>query len=175
MKTHFGFALSLVSLFVGVASANASESVRVQSSRNLRVVVIDASKPGATRSSVHENFAASLAASLQRQGGTPLPVKLTEETDTEKATADLSAGVYDAALIFENSLPAAIHAPDFAVRRGFSEVGVPVRVFHLVVRNDDAAMVAMLTSAFGETVKAPRFQEALSRSAAIRVVASNNL
>lgn len=175
MKTHFGFALSLVSLLLGVATANASDSVRVQSSRNLRVVVIDATKPGATRTSVHETFATSLSASLLRQGGAQLPVKLTEESDIEKAAADLSAGAYDAALVFESTLPAAIRAPEFAVRRGVSEVGVPVRIFHLVVRNDDAAMVAMLTSAFGETVKAARFQEALSRSAAVRVVASNNL
>ena len=175
MKNHFSFALSLVSLFVGVAAAGAADSVRVQSSRNLRVVVIDASKPGATRASVHESFAASLAASLQRQGGATLPVKLTEEADLSKAAADLTAGAYDAALVFENGLPSAFSSPDFAVSRGVANVGVPVRVFHLVVRKNDASLVAMLTAAFGETVKAPRFQEALSRSVAIRVVASNTL
>jgi Mrp family chromosome partitioning ATPase len=175
MKTHIGLLLSILSLSAGVIGAGATESVRVQSSRNLRVVVIDSSKPGAARSSVHETFAASLAASLKRQGGAPLPVKLSEETDANQAAEDLRAGIYDAALFFEGSLPSVMRTSEFAVSRGNSEAGVPVRIFHLALRNDDAAMVSIVTSAFNETVKAPRFQEALSRSAAIHVVASNSL
>jgi hypothetical protein len=172
MNTKFRFGLMILSLFVGVASASASDSVRVKSSRNLRVVVLDASKPDATRTMVHEAFSASLAASIQKQGA-PLAVKLTEGTDAGTVAAELKAGNYDAALVFETTVPAALNAPGFAATRGVSQIGVPVRVFHLVVRNDDAGLVKMLNAAFGETIKATRFQEALSRSAAIRVVASN--
>ncbi|MEO7412620.1 MAG: hypothetical protein ABIZ81_04625 [Opitutaceae bacterium] len=175
MKTPLRFVLSLISLSLGVtAAAGPAESVRVQSSRNLRVVIVDASKPGEARSAVHETFAMSLATSLQRPGAS-LPVKITEESDAAKAAADLNSGAYDAALIFENNLPSTVRSADFAVARGVSDVGVPVRVFHLVLKNNDATMVSTLTSAFGETVKSPRFQEALSRSVAVRVVASNSL
>jgi hypothetical protein len=174
MKISIGLALSLISLALGVTTAGATDSVRVQSSRNLRVVIIDASKPSEARSRVHESFGLSLAASLQRPGAS-LPVLISVQADSAKVAADLMAGVYDAALIFENSLPGSVRSADFAAARGVSNVGVPVRVFHLVVRNDDASMVSTLTSAFAETVKAPRFQEALSRSVEIRVVASNTL
>ena len=175
MKTNIGLALLVLSFSAGHAAPSATESVLVQSSRSLRVVVVDASKPGVARTSVHENFAASLAASLNGTGEAPLPVKLTEESDAGKAAADLSGGVYDAAIIFENTLPGSLRGPEFSVTRGVSEVGVPVRVFHLVLRNEDPAMVATLKNAFAATVKAPRFQEALSRTAAIRVVGSTEL
>ncbi len=176
MKTNLRLGLSLVSLFVGVASASASsESVRVESSSHLRVLGIDASKRDAARASVHETFAASLAASLQRQlGGAPIGVRLIEQTDTSRAAADLSAGSYDAALVFDATLSPELRNPSFSVTRGVSQVGVPVRIFHLVVNKDDPSLVTMLTAAFGETVKAPRFQEALSRSVAVKVVASND-
>lgn len=172
MNTKFQSGLMVLSLFIGVAAASASDSVSVKSSRSLRVVVIDASKQDAARASVHEAFASSLAASIQRQGA-PLAVKLTDQTDATKVAADLTSGAYDAALVFENAVPAPLSASGFSATRGVSQVGVPVRVFHLIVRNDDAGLMAMLNSAFSDTVKAVRFQEALSRSTAIRVVASN--
>src|SRR5688500_13270053 len=97
MKTKFRFGFAILSLFVGVASASASELVTVNSSRNLRVVVLDGSKADATRASVHEAFAASLAASIQRQG-TPLAVKLSDGTDASTVAGELKARTYDAAL-----------------------------------------------------------------------------
>lgn len=173
MNAKISFGLVFLSLFLGVATASASDSVRVKSSsRFLRVVVIDATKADAARASVHEAFATSLAASMQRQG-VPFGVKLAEETDAAKAAADLTAGAYDAALVFENIVPAALSTADFSSTRGISQVGVPVRVFHLVVRKNDAGLASALNAAFNDTVKAVRFQEALSRSTAIRVVASN--
>jgi hypothetical protein len=175
MKTFIAIALSLLSFSTALASPTPAESVRVQSSRNFRVVIIDASKDSPVRASIHETFAVSLAASLQRQGGAPLPVKLSEESDAGKAAEDLKAGVYDAALFFESSMPADVRTPEFAVTRGYSQAGVPARVFHLVLRNDDQSMVSFVREAFGETIKAPRFQEALSRSVAIRVVATAGL
>lgn len=171
MTTKSRLGMTVLSLCLGVATASASDSVSVKSSRHLRVAIIDASKQGVAKTSVHEAFAASLAASMQRQGA-PLAVKLTEQTDAGKVATDLVSGAYDAALVFENALPNALTVRGFSTARGVSQIGVPVRVFHLVVRNDDANLVAMLNSAFSETVKAARFQEALSRSAAIRVVAS---
>lgn len=172
MNKKFRFSLTILSLLVGVTVVNASDSVRVKSSRHLRVAVIDASKPNAARAAVHEAFASSLGSSLQRLGA-PLAVKLTEQTDATKVAADLTAGVYDAALVFENTVPTALGVAEFSAMRGVSLVGVPVRIFHLVVRNEDARMTAMLNSAFSDTLKTDVFQEALSRSTAIRVVASN--
>lgn len=173
MKTKLSLGVSLLSFFIGVSAVNASDSVRVQSSRSLRVVVIDHSKADATRAAVHDAFAASLSASLGRQGSA-LGVKTTTEANAEKAAAELSAGNYDAALVFENVLPAPFRTSEFASSRGLSEVGVPVRIFHLVLLKGDEAMVASLTSAFGDTLKATLFQDALSRSVAIRVVASSS-
>ena len=161
------------SLFLGVVIANASESVRVQSSPSLRVLVVDATKAGATRSLVHETFSASLSTSLQRQCGGPVGVRLIEQASSDRVAAELKAGNYDAALIFEETLPADLRTADFSSTQAVSQMGVPVRVFHLVVRNDDPSLSAMLTTAFADTLKATGFQEALGRSTAMRVVASN--
>ncbi len=163
----------IASLFLSVAIANASDSVRVHSSPHLRVLVVDGTKAGATRSKVHESFATSLSASLQRQCGGPVGVRVVDQSSDERAAADLSAGVYDAVLVFEENLPADLRTADFSSTQAVSQVGVPVRVFHLVVRNDDPSLSTMLTSAFADTVKAASFQDALGRSTAMRVVASN--
>lgn len=111
-------------------------------------------------------------ASMQRQG-TSVAVKLSNQSDTSKVVMGLTSGMYDAALVFENTLPPSLSGPGFTSARGVSQVGLPVRVFHLVVRNGDASLMAALNSAFSETIRAAHFQEALSRSASIRVVASN--
>jgi hypothetical protein len=175
MKTNLRLALCFVSFLVGAGAANAADSVRVQASTHLRVAVVDASKRDATRSSVHEAFAASLSASLQRQLGGPVGVRMIEQADITKAAADLDAGACDAALVFEATLPIEMRTAGFSVMRGVSEVGVPVRIFHLVVNKGDPSLVNLLTSAFNDTLKAARFQEALTRSVAIKVVASNTL
>src|SRR5262245_40752644 len=126
MKTKLRLALSIVSLLVGVGVARAGDSVRVQASTHLRVTVVDTSKRDAARASVHEAFAASLSASLQRQLGGPVGVKMIDQADISKAAADLDAGACDAALVFEATLPVEMRTPSFSVMRGVSEVGVPV-------------------------------------------------
>jgi hypothetical protein len=171
MNSKFRSGLAIFSLFFGVAAANASELVRVKSSRSLRVAVVDGSKQNATRKSVHEAFASSLAASIQRHGA-PLAVKLSDQSSPSNVAEKLASGAYDAVLIFENSLPASLTGARFSSTRGVAQVGIPVRVFHLVVRNGDAGLMTAVNLAFDETVKAAHFQEALSRSAAIRVVAN---
>jgi hypothetical protein len=173
MNTNLRSGLMIASLFLGVAMANASDSVHVSSSTHLRVLVVDATKPGATRSLVHETFATGISASLQRQCGGPVGVRIVDQTSSDRAAADLSAGAYDAALIFEDTLPADLRTSDFSSTQAVSQVGVPARVFHLVVRNDDPALSTMLTAAFNETLKASSFQDALGRSTALHVVANN--
>lgn len=173
MNTKLRSGLMLASLFLGVVIANASDSVRVQSSTHLRVLVVDSTKAGTTRSLVHETFATSLSASLQRQCGGPVGVRIVDQASSDRVAADLSAGVYDAALVFEETLPAALRSSEFSSTEAVSQMGVPVRVFHLVVRKDDPSLATMLTSAFKDTLKVASFQEALGRSTAMRVVASN--
>jgi hypothetical protein len=175
MKTNIVLVLAALSFSAGHAAPAPVESVRVQASRNLRVMVVDASKPSEARTAVHEAFASTLAASLFTQSGISLPVKLSEETDANKVAADLAEGVYDAAIIFENNLPSSLRTPEFSTTRGVSEMGVPVRVFHFVLRSEDPSMVMTVNSAFAQTVKNTRFQQSLARTAEIRVVASTEL
>ncbi|HEX2852415.1 MAG TPA: hypothetical protein VHO24_04185 [Opitutaceae bacterium] len=172
MHTKFRFGLVLLSLFVGVAAASASDSIKVKSSRSLRVAVVDASKRDGMRDSVHYAFASSLGASIQRQG-IPLAVKLSDQSSPANVAEKLASGAYDAVLIFDKTLPASLTGSRFSSTRGVAQVGVPVRVFHLVVRNGDVGLMTAVNLAFDETVKAANFQEALSRSAAIRVVANS--
>src|SRR5947209_6711640 len=129
MNTNLRSGFALASLFLGVAFANAAESVAVHSSTHLRVLVVDATKPGATRSAVHESFVTSLSASLQRQCGGPVGVRIVDLATSERAAADLSAGVYDAALVFEENLPADLKTSDFTSTQAVSQMGVPARVF----------------------------------------------
>ncbi len=175
MKSTKLLGLALAVLSVAVISAPAAESVRVKSTRDLRVLLVDDSKPGASRTALHDAFAASLAASMEIRCRGQVGVRMVEQKNLDKAAAGLREGAFDLALIFGTALPTNLQTDEFSVIPSVSKTGASTRAFNLVVGNADPVLANMLILAFNETLSAPRFQEALYRLSTGRAVANNNL
>lgn len=169
MRAFLGFCVLTTCLAVKLSAADsAPENVKVQASSDLRVAVLDLSRPGPDRAAVHKAFAASLGQSMSKQCGGPVGVKVTE-VDSMRLVVDLTSGAYDAAFIIGDTLPVALRKGNFEVIRAVSEVGSPARVFHMVVPTEDPGLQKMIVAAVPEVLSSPKFQEAVSRSVAIRV------
>lgn len=165
--------LCILTTFVAVNATAAdpgaqSQDVKVQASSDLRIAVLDTSRPGPDRVGVHKAFAASLGQSMSKQCGGPVGVQITE-VDAMRLSFDLAAGVYDAAFVIGDTVPTILRKGNFEVVRAISEVGSPARIFHMVVPTEDAGLQKMIVSSIPETLNNPKFQEAVSRAVAIHV------
>lgn len=150
------------------AADSASDNVKVQASSDLRVAVLDTSRPSPDRAAVHEAFAASLGATMSKQCGGPVNVKVTE-VDAFRLSFDLKAGVYDAAFVIGDGVPQVLRKGNFEIIRAVSDVSSPARVFHMIVPTDDPGLQKMISSSFAEALTASKFQEAMARAVAIHV------
>jgi len=172
MKTLLSYALPVLAVLLSVASASASEKVKVQASPDFRIAVVAAEKPDADRRAVQDAMGASLAASLSHQCKGKVNVRMID-TDLARSVTDLSAGSFDAVLYIGETLPAALRKPEFASSRAVSEIGVPIQVFHLVVRSDDPSLTKMASAAFESAMISPRFLEVLTHAASMKVSANS--
>ena len=171
MKTLLSYALPVLAVLLSVASASASEKVQVQASPDFRVAVVATEKPDADRRAVQDAMGASLAASLSRQCNGKVNVKMVD-TDLNRGLTELSSGSFDAVLYIGETLPTAFHKPEFATSRAVSEIGVPIQIFHLVVRSEDPLLTKMASSAFESAMVSPRFLEVLTHAASMKVSAN---
>jgi hypothetical protein len=172
MKIILSCALPVVAFFLSVASASASEKVQVQASPDFRVAVVSADKPDAERRAVQDAMGASLAASLSRQCNGKVNVKMVP-SEVYRSVTDLSAGNFDAILFIGETLPSAYRKAEFATSRAVSDIGVPIQVFHMVVRSDDPSLTKMASAAFESAMISPRFVEVLTHAASMKVSANS--
>ncbi len=167
MKTILSSVMAL--LAVGAASAGAIESVKVSASADFRLVVVDTTKSGADDKALYETFGLSFSDGLGRQFGAPMKVKVITGTDVQVAADKVLTGSYDAALVISDDLPLSMTSSEFSVTRAFSKVGIPVKVFHFVVRASDPSLKQKASAAFTEALSTQRFQDALNRAVAYKV------
>lgn len=168
MRAILASCLFSACLAVAATAADNASDVKVQASSDLRVAVLDMTLPGPDRDAVHDAFAATLGASMSKQCGGPVVVKVTE-VDAFRLSFDLKAGVYDAAFIIGDNVPQVLRKGNFEILRAVSDVGTPGRVFHMVIPTDDAGLQKMITASFAEALAASKFQQAVARAVAIHV------
>lgn len=169
MRAILGFCAFAACLAVSVAAADsASEDVKVQASSDLRVAVVDTTRPSPDRAGVHDAFASVFGASMSKRCGGPVTVKVTE-VDAFRLAFELKAGMYDAAFVIGDNVPQVLRNGNFNIMRAVSEVGSPARVFHMIVPTEDPSLEKMISASFPETLSSPKFQEAVSRAVAIHV------
>ncbi len=176
MKAFIGTCLLAACLAVSVraddasdkpASAKSSE-VDVQASSDLRVAVVDTAPSTPERTALHEAFAKSFSASMSKQCGGVVNVKLTE-TDAVSVAFEMKSGSYDVVFVVGNMVPPALRRGDYEVLRASSEMGIPSRVFNMVVPSDDPSLPRMVAVAFPEALNNQKFQEAVTHAVAIKV------
>jgi hypothetical protein len=174
MKTILCLSVSLIGLLASVAVASAVDqnATRVTTSRSLRVACVFNSGEAASWRVIQQAFAASMSANLGVPAGTAMPVKMIASR-ASRAADDLVEGKCDAVLVMSERLPSELLGDKFASVRAVSRVGIPVRVFHLVVLSVDPASTAALSSAFESATSSAVFQEVVGRTSAVHAVASN--
>jgi hypothetical protein len=171
MKNLISYALPVVAFLLAVAPASASEKVQVQASPDFRVAVVATEKPDAVRRAVQDAMGASLAASLSRQCNGKVNVRMID-TDVSRGVTELSSGSFDAVFYIGETLPTALRKPEFTATRAVSEIGVPIQIFHLVVRSEDPSLTKMASSAFESAMVSPRFLEVLTHASSMKVSAN---
>ena len=174
MKTILFLCASLAGLLASVVSAAAVDesAARVSTSRALRVACVRDTSEEAPWYIMQQAFATSMSACLAGKDMRAMPV-LVLSSNPSRAADDLNNGECDAVLVMGEYLPSALRDDNFTTVRAVTEVGVPVRVFHFVLRNNDAATQAILTAAFEKATASASFQDTIGRSSAIHSVVSN--
>ncbi len=177
MKAFLGTCLLAVCLAVSVKADDTSDKptapksseVDVQASSDLRVAVVDMAPATPERDALHEAFAKSFSASMSKQCGGKVNVKITE-TDAVSVAFEMKSGSYDVVFVVGNNVPPALRKGDYEVLRASAEMGGPTsRVFHMVVPSDDPSLPRMVAQAFPEALNNQKFQEAATRAVAIKV------
>lgn len=162
----------LVGVFASVASASADVSV-VSASRALRVASVNATNDEAPFYVLQQAISLSLSESMKEMEGRPMPVKLVN-LDATSAAEELANGSCDAVVVLGETLPFTLRGKKFTSLRAVAQIGTPVRVFHFVLRTDDPAMTATLSSAFERATSSSSFQDTVGRASTMRVFASNS-
>jgi hypothetical protein len=174
MKTFLCLSVSLIGLVTSVVTASAVDenASRITTSRSLRVASVCVLDENAHGYILQQAFSTSFAGCLSGRGKETMPVKMIAAS-ASRAADDLMSGEFDAILVIGEQLPAVLKSNKFTSFRAVSQIGAPVHVFHLVLRNSDPAMQSALGAAFEQATSSVAFQETIGRAAAVRVVASN--
>ena len=145
-------------LCLGVAAATAvGAELRVEASRDLQLMVVDASRPSNRRAAIHDTFASSMAQAVTRRcGGEPIGVQLTE-TDAKQAAESLEMGATEAVLVIGSSLPNVLQKPNVMVFSGIPDSTKNERRIYLVVGTSDATLQGVLAVAFSTALSDQRF------------------
>lgn len=173
MKTILSLSVSVIGILASVATASAVDEniTRVTASRSLSVACVRDTSEDAPWYIMQQAFSESMSASLSIRGKTGMPVKIFSSNAADAVT-QLNDGVCDAVLVLGERLPSELKNSKFVSLRAVSQVGTPVRVFHFVLRGNDPAMQATLSTAFEKATSSAAFQDTIGRASAVRVVAS---
>ncbi|HEU5081679.1 MAG TPA: hypothetical protein VFT72_20875 [Opitutaceae bacterium] len=173
MKALLSYCVLAACLTIGVKADSASSTekkssgVSVEASADLRIAVLDTSRSGLDKDAIHEAFATSFAATMSKQCGGTVNVKLTD-VDAFRIAFELKNGMYDAVLVVGN-VPAPLRRDEYEILRAVSEASAPAKVFHLVIPGEDPSLRRMLAASFPDALSNVKFQDAIAHAVAIKV------
>ncbi|WP_415908723.1 hypothetical protein [Oleiharenicola sp. Vm1] len=137
--------------------------LRVESSRALRLAIVDADRRAAGHDALHTAFAEALAFELGRRCQEPVPVK-PQAPDADRAAWGLANGSFDVGLVVGSGLPRAMINSDFEVLKATQTAGKGRFALYFIIRKEDAGLAAMLTAAFPEALKGQFFLRAVAKA-----------
>jgi hypothetical protein len=139
-----------------------SDSMKVESSRGLRLAVVDLDRHNAASEQLRQTFAESLGFEISQRSKMPVPVKPLP-CDAARAAWGVANGSFDIAVVVGGNVPSALVSADFYILKATPGSGHGKRTICLVIRQDDPGLVAMITDSFPASLKGPFFQKALAR------------
>jgi hypothetical protein len=161
MKTKLLAPLLGLFLSVSAVATVASDKVNVQSSRDLRVTVVDQTKEKTTRDMVQAALMKSLSAGLTHECKAPAQVKM-KNASASRAAKELKNGECDALIVIGNSVPSGLLEGGVTVlKANGARAGTMDQTFYLLGHPRDPGMNKVLGLAFDHAIKSTAFQEAL--------------
>lgn len=157
--------LGLLALACAVTAALGAEKseLRVESSRALRLAIVDSDRRAAGHDALHSAFAEALAFELGQRCKAPVPVK-PQTSDAERAAWGLTNGSFDVGLVIGTSVPRAMISSDFDVLKATQTSGKGKFALYFIVRKEDAGLAAILGAAFPEALKGQFFLRAVAKA-----------
>jgi hypothetical protein len=146
-----------------VSFAADKNQIRVESSRALRLAVVDSERKAPGHDALQSTFTEALAFELSQRCKSPVPVKPSTPAP-DQASWGLSNGSFDVALVIGTNLPRALMSADFEVVKAAQSAGKGKFALFFIVRKDDPGLAEMLTAAFPEALKGQFFLRAVAKA-----------
>jgi hypothetical protein len=143
--------VSGISLTLAAASPAASP-IRVESSRSLKLAVVNLDRHNPASEQLQQTFAESFGFEVSQRCKSPVPVKPTVR-GAQEAAFGLSTGSLDFAVVFGSNVPPALVGSDYLILKAVPASGN--------ARNDDPGLVRIIEQSFPEALKGEFFQKAL--------------
>lgn len=155
----------LTSLLLVVSSlvargADAIPAMRVESSRTMKIAIINSDASNPANQSLHKAFAESLGFQISQRYHAPLPLKPVV-VDANTAAAGLANGTYDMVAVFGNT-PSVLRNQDFKALKAIPTTGNQKPVINLIVLEDDRTLASMIDEAFPQALGEKFFQIAFA-------------
>jgi len=163
MKTVqiLGCLLLLVTSSTIARSMDAMSVMRVESSRTMKVAIINADQKNPANERMHKAFAASLGFQISQGYKTPIPMKEIV-VDAQEASFGLSNGSYDLVAVIGTNLPSILLNSDFKRYKAVPTTGNTKCVVNLLVLKDDSTLSTMLDRSFEIALNETFFQLAFA-------------
>ena len=163
MKTAqiLGCLLMLVFSSSVAHSMDATPVMRVQSSRTMKVAVINADQNNPANERLHKAFAASLGFEISLCYHTPVPVK-SVEVEAQDASNGLSNGSYDLVVVIGGEVPSILLSSSFKRLKAVPTTGNAKHSVNLLVNKDDSTLSEMLDDSFASVLNERFFQLAFA-------------
>ena len=162
MKTAkiLGCLLLLVSSTIA-RSADAIPAMRVESSRTMKVAVVNSDQKNPANERLHNALAASLGFKISQTYNAPIPVKAVV-VDAREASLGLSCGAYDLVAVIGSDFPSILRNTDFKRMKAVPTTGNTRQVINLLILKEDSTLSAMMDKSFEAVLNETFFQLAFA-------------
>jgi hypothetical protein len=162
MKT----ATLLASLVLAVSSITAQgadliPSMRVESSRAMKLAVVNADESNPANTRLHKAFAESLGFQISQRYNSPIPLK-PMVVDAQVAAEGLANGTYDLVAVIGTHVPASLRGSAFKSLKAVPTNGEQKPAINLIAAEDDRTLAAMIDEAFPQALNESFFQLAFA-------------
>lgn len=146
----------VAALLTGCGLFAAPQTVKVSSTRGLRLAVVD---PLRSRDSVYAAFAKTLSTAVTAKCGEEITVQA-KRVSADHAAFNLGTGVYDAVLVL-GPLPRALMISDVMRMNATLGSGKNEKKAFLIFNTGDETLSKLLSASFTAAITDPKFLDAL--------------
>jgi len=162
MNVNAFFRISFVLMLSSASLSTATDKpVRVDASRDLRLAVVDASRPSKASDAQYAAFADSLGEAVSKQCGSTIGVKF-KRVSADNAAFNLGTGVYDAVLVVSSAIPRPLMIAEVSRQSAILGAGKSEKKLYFLFGTSDAALASLLAASFSVALDNQKFLDTLN-------------